>query len=857
MASEMSPVPDDLDFGVTVRGLVVSQKVFGRYTLKHVLGRGGMGVVWLAVDERLEREVALKFLPEIVNFDAAALDDLKRETRRCLDLTHPNIIRIYDFVKDPQAAAISMEYIDGKTLSTRRIEKEKRMFEVNEIRDWIAQACQALHYAHQDVKVVHRDLKPANLMITSRNSLKIADFGIARSVSDSVSQVTMRTGTSGTLVYMSPQQMNGDMSRVTDDIYALGATIYELLTSRPPFYSGDIPFQVRQAIPRKLSERREELQIEGEPIPQEWEDAIAACLDKMPEGRPQDTLDLAQRLGLHTTNMMNRLSSTVVNFPPSGAKPPTLKPPATKKPKPPPGPKPPRKPFPTKLVLTYAGGALGVVLLGWLLWAFVLWPFIATPGTVTVQSAPAGATVHLSGQTDRTTPAVFDKVRVGHYTAFVSLAGYDTAQQALTVTEGGAIDLGTITLNRAFGRLNIETIPPKAHYKLTGTSVSTKDTNKEGTTPDYLASVPAGSYQLTLSSPGLADRSVTIEIAPHATQTEKDDLIALDLAANATSADAGKALLGQESPGSLDDNGKTAYAGLLKSAVEKYLAAGQVTNASDAIDKLKGAGQDTSAQDKELADKRASIEKSAGTQIGDLINDQKFATAQATLDDLKGQIDDDSLAQLKNQYQPQLDKYAQQVSDAIKISQDTSDINTAYAQLKSFAAPYTDDLKLQLALADLETKMPPDHDRITARLKSFHALATANRDVVENSDFQAMQDKFNKELTQLDDLAAALSRAKNGGGTLQNQLGNLEDERAAVARKSVGDQAVAGFINSLTRTAIGRNVISQQDKAAELSDLDSKIANVKQEIAAQNSNSGDAVTQAQRNYDAFVARVPW
>src|ERR1700677_3772039 len=144
MASELTPVPDDLDFGVTIRGLVVSQQVFGRYTLRHVLGRGGMGIVWLAHDERLERDVALKFLPEAVNFDAAALDDLKRETRRCLDLTHPNIIRIYDFVKEEQAAAISMEYIDGKTLAALRVDRENRIFEVADINDWITQACQAL-----------------------------------------------------------------------------------------------------------------------------------------------------------------------------------------------------------------------------------------------------------------------------------------------------------------------------------------------------------------------------------------------------------------------------------------------------------------------------------------------------------------------------------------------------------------------------------------------------------------------------------------------------------------------------------------------------------------------------------------
>src|SRR6202041_2969511 len=102
-----------------------------------------------------------------------ALDDLKRETRRCLDLTHPNIIRIYDFVKDPQAAAISMEYIDGKTLAALRVEKENRVFEVSDISDWMANACQALFYAHEEVKVVHRDLKPANLMLTSRGQIKI------------------------------------------------------------------------------------------------------------------------------------------------------------------------------------------------------------------------------------------------------------------------------------------------------------------------------------------------------------------------------------------------------------------------------------------------------------------------------------------------------------------------------------------------------------------------------------------------------------------------------------------------------------------------------------------------------------
>src|SRR5205085_1419403 len=102
---------------VTLRDFVGGQKLFNRYTLKRILGRGGMGVVWLARDDVLEREIALKFLPELVILDRSMLSDLKRETNRSLELTHKNIVRIYDFVNDDNTACISMEYIDGDTLS--------------------------------------------------------------------------------------------------------------------------------------------------------------------------------------------------------------------------------------------------------------------------------------------------------------------------------------------------------------------------------------------------------------------------------------------------------------------------------------------------------------------------------------------------------------------------------------------------------------------------------------------------------------------------------------------------------------------------------------------------------------------
>jgi serine/threonine protein kinase len=290
---------DELDLGETIRGLAKGQQLFQRYVLEGIAGRGGMGVVWVAQDEKLDRRVALKFLPELVIHDAGLLDQMKRETRRSLELTHRNIVRIYDFVGDPDCACISMEYVDGPTLSALRVQRPNRVFEVDEIREWMTQACEALEYAHRQARIVHRDLKPANLMLNSKGELKIADFGIARSLTDSVSLLTQSRGASGTLVYMSPQQLVGDRASHLDDIYSLGASIYDLLTGRPPFYTGQIELQIRERLPATMTQRRKELEVENPKlIPAEWEEWVATCLSKDPGCRPQSAGELAVQLGL-------------------------------------------------------------------------------------------------------------------------------------------------------------------------------------------------------------------------------------------------------------------------------------------------------------------------------------------------------------------------------------------------------------------------------------------------------------------------------------------------------------------------------------------------------------------------------
>jgi serine/threonine protein kinase len=290
---------DGLD--ATLREFASGQRLFNRYTMIRILGRGGMGVVWLARDEELERDVALKFLPELIIHDRAVLSDMKRETRRSLELTHKNIVRIHDFVYNEQSGCISMEYVDGDTLSNLRVDKPRKVFEPIELVDWASQLCEALDYAHNHVRIIHRDLKPSNLMVNQRGDLKVTDFGIARSLNESVSALTMERGKSGTLLYMSPQQLEGERGTHLDDVYSLGASVYELITSKPPFYFGNIDRQIREKTPPRMTDRRRELEIEAEPIDAIWEDVVRSCLAKDPTRRPQSVSQIAKQLAVPST----------------------------------------------------------------------------------------------------------------------------------------------------------------------------------------------------------------------------------------------------------------------------------------------------------------------------------------------------------------------------------------------------------------------------------------------------------------------------------------------------------------------------------------------------------------------------
>src|SRR5204862_4377678 len=137
--------------------------------------------------------------------------------------------------------------------------------------------------------LVHRDLKPCNLLLNEREQIKITDFGIAHAVRSALAQKGHLVY--GAIAYMSPQQLRGAESSVLDDVYSLGATVFDLLTGTPPFYAGEIMTQVFEVHPPSMSERLAQLEI-AETLPQSWDEAVAAALSKDPAQRPQSAHEL-------------------------------------------------------------------------------------------------------------------------------------------------------------------------------------------------------------------------------------------------------------------------------------------------------------------------------------------------------------------------------------------------------------------------------------------------------------------------------------------------------------------------------------------------------------------------------------
>jgi len=272
-------------------------QTLGRYRIVEQIGEGGMGVVYRAHDERLDRHVAIKVLPKAVAHDPQRLARFEREARSVASLDHPNILAIHDFDTEDGVAYAVTELLEGTTLRELITRRELRK---NKIVDYVGQVASGLAAAHAK-GITHRDLKPENVFLTNDGHIKILDFGLAKiSVPDESSDAspestaTMDLQTTpgavvGTLGYMAPEQVTGQPVDHRSDIFAFGCLIYEMLSGSRAF-TGATPQEIALAV---LDEDPPALPEVGEDINR----VIRLCLEKRAEDRFQSARDVAFALG--------------------------------------------------------------------------------------------------------------------------------------------------------------------------------------------------------------------------------------------------------------------------------------------------------------------------------------------------------------------------------------------------------------------------------------------------------------------------------------------------------------------------------------------------------------------------------
>ena len=396
-------------------------KVIDNYKIVDVLGKGGMGIVYKAVDMTLERDVALKLMDARIESDQNFLRRFQSEAKALAKLQNPNIVSIFALRETELGLCIVMEYVNGKTLA--ELIRRTGPLPIARTLHIFKQILTALGHAHKG-GVIHRDIKPSNILLTDEDFVKITDFGLAKI--QQTSSVTVTMGTGGTLYYMSPEQLKG-LANVDQrgDIYSTGMTLYESLTARIPFQDPEADFTIRQAIVEGKIDPPDKM---NPSIPKELVKVVMKSIDRDPDRRYQNAGEMWSALerfaaSVHIAERATAEENTMLYQVPTPEPPPSLR---------------------KKLIPIIATGVAVLAVL-----AFFLRPLIFPPSTtISIKTSPSGSAVTINGKPVGDSPILEHHVQPGTVKIQVRQQNYIQKDTSLNLISGQSLTLSIPLLKK-------------------------------------------------------------------------------------------------------------------------------------------------------------------------------------------------------------------------------------------------------------------------------------------------------------------------------------------------------------------------------------------------------------------------